>query len=116
MTGAELRARRLGLQRLGLQLTQEGLGAALGVTKNTVARWERGEMAIPASAGLALDALEMRHALPARIYEIVEGERRLLAAVRRDQAATIAAALSQAAEAGREILVEEDPAVPEVRQ
>jgi transcriptional regulator with XRE-family HTH domain len=41
VTGDELRAER---QARGL--TQRQLAEALGVTTNTVARWERGEMAI----------------------------------------------------------------------
>jgi transcriptional regulator with XRE-family HTH domain len=41
MTGKEIRALR---QQLGW--TQVSLADAVGVTSNTVARWERGEMAI----------------------------------------------------------------------
>jgi transcriptional regulator with XRE-family HTH domain len=41
MTGRELHAIR---QRLGL--TQAALAEAVGVTSNTVARWERSEMGI----------------------------------------------------------------------
>jgi non-specific serine/threonine protein kinase len=41
LTSAELRARRR-----SLGLTQAGLASTLGVTPNTVARWERGEQAI----------------------------------------------------------------------
>jgi transcriptional regulator with XRE-family HTH domain len=41
MTGKEIRALR---QKLGW--TQAALAEALGVTSNTVARWERDEMAI----------------------------------------------------------------------
>ena len=41
MTGEEIRATRA---RLGL--TQAQLGKALGVAKNTIARWERGELRI----------------------------------------------------------------------
>lgn len=41
MTGSELR--RL---RHGLGLTQAQMGERIGVTQNTVARWERGEVGI----------------------------------------------------------------------
>ena len=39
-------------------LTQQGLASKLKVTRNTVARWERGEMAIPGFLTLALKTLE----------------------------------------------------------
>lgn len=41
MDGSELRQRRL-----ALDMSQSQLAGALGVSKNTVARWERGELAI----------------------------------------------------------------------
>jgi transcriptional regulator with XRE-family HTH domain len=41
MTPAELRA-----LRAGLGLTQLGLARRVGVAANTVARWERGELAV----------------------------------------------------------------------
>ncbi len=41
MTGKEIRA-----LRRKLDWTQVALAEAIGVTSNTVARWERGEMAI----------------------------------------------------------------------
>lgn len=41
-------------------LTQAELGKHLGTTGNTVARWERDEMAIPPHLALALEALEFR--------------------------------------------------------
>jgi len=53
MKGAELRERRL-----ALGLTQEGLADKLQVTRNTVARWERDEMAIPGFLHLALKSIE----------------------------------------------------------
>lgn len=52
MTGAELRAARA---RLGL--TQAALAKKLHVAPNTVARWERGERAIP---GPAIAAIQWR--------------------------------------------------------
>jgi DNA-binding transcriptional regulator YiaG len=57
MTGVEIRALR---EKLGW--TQMVLAAALGVTSNTVARWERGEMAIsePAARLLQKIAVEQR--------------------------------------------------------
>lgn len=45
MTGDEVRA-----LRKRLRLTQAGLAEAVGVAPNSVARWERGEMAIRESA------------------------------------------------------------------
>src|SRR5207302_7239534 len=52
---AELRSRRL-----ALRLTQARLGAALGVTPTTLARWERAEQVVgrPAAIRLALERLE----------------------------------------------------------
>jgi predicted ATPase/DNA-binding CsgD family transcriptional regulator/transcriptional regulator with XRE-family HTH domain len=50
----------LGARRRALGLTQAGMGTALGVTANTVARWERGEqpIRIPELVRLALERLE----------------------------------------------------------
>ena len=57
MTGLEIRALR---EKLGW--TQKALAGAVGVTSNTVARWERGEMAIsePAARLLQKIAAEQR--------------------------------------------------------
>ena len=53
MKGAKLRERRL-----AMGLTQQGLAIKLKVSRNTVARWERDEMAIPGFLHLALKTLE----------------------------------------------------------
>lgn len=53
MTGPQIKTRR---QSLGL--TQSQLGDYLRVSPNTVARWERGEMAIPAFLDLAIQTIE----------------------------------------------------------
>lgn len=55
MDGAELRGRRA-----ALGLSQSALGAVLGVARNTIARWERGELTIenPQMLDLALQRLE----------------------------------------------------------
>jgi len=53
MTGAKLRERR---RVLGL--TQQALGDKLKVAQNTVARWEREEMAMPSFLHLALKWIE----------------------------------------------------------
>jgi len=53
MKGAKLRERR---EALGL--TQQRLADRLEVSRNTVARWEREEMAIPGLLDLALKAIE----------------------------------------------------------
>lgn len=53
MKGAKLRERRL-----ALGLTQQALADKLDVSRNTVARWEREEMAIPGFLNLALKTLE----------------------------------------------------------
>lgn len=57
MISTDLRARR---ERLGLTQTQ--LAQALGLTQNTVSRWEIGKTAIqhPEILSLALEALESR--------------------------------------------------------
>ena len=52
MTGVEIRAFR---EKLGW--TQMALAEAIGVTSNTVARWERGEMAISEPAARLLEKL-----------------------------------------------------------
>jgi predicted ATPase len=59
--GGELRARRL-----ALRLTQAELAARLGVTANTLARWERGAMAMrnPLLIGTALDGFTVGKIAP----------------------------------------------------
>ena len=54
MTPTELRERRI-----QLRMTQLELAAALGVTRNTVARWERGELVMARPE--MIDALVTRH-------------------------------------------------------
>ncbi len=56
MTGTTLRYRR---EALGL--SQEGLARRLGIPRNTIARWERGELRIEHGEmlRLALRALEL---------------------------------------------------------
>ena len=54
MKGAKLRERRL-----ALGWTQQALADKLKVTQNTVARWEREEMAIPGFLNLALNWIEL---------------------------------------------------------
>lgn len=60
MTGKEIRA-----LRRKLDWTQVALAEAIGVTSNTVARWERGEMAIsePAARLLKKIAAEQKDGL-----------------------------------------------------
>ena len=53
MKGAILRERRL-----ALGLSQQGLADKLEVSRNTVARWEREEMANPGFLNLALKWIE----------------------------------------------------------
>jgi transcriptional regulator with XRE-family HTH domain len=53
-------AQELVERRKALSLTQQGLAAALGVTQQTVNRWEHEERAIPSFLALALDGLEAR--------------------------------------------------------
>lgn len=53
MNGKELKEKRK-----ELELTQEQLANELQVTSNTVARWERDEMKIPAFLYLALETIE----------------------------------------------------------
>jgi transcriptional regulator with XRE-family HTH domain len=57
MKGPKLRERR---QALGL--TQQALADKLKVTQNTVARWEREEMAIPGFLHLAINWIELEAA------------------------------------------------------
>ncbi len=47
-----------GLLRTQLDLTQAEIAAALGVTPNTWARWERSELAIHPAYQLLLDLIE----------------------------------------------------------
>lgn len=53
MNGKNLKAKRN-----ELDFTQEQLATELGVTANTVARWERDEMKIPPFLHLALKTIE----------------------------------------------------------
>ena len=55
MRPADIRGRRQ-----ALRLSQAGLGRALGVARNTVARWERGELEIRYAelVALAIDRFE----------------------------------------------------------
>jgi transcriptional regulator with XRE-family HTH domain len=68
MKGAKLRERRL-----ALGLTQQGLASKLKVSRNTVARWERDEMAIPGFLHLALKTLECEAAKAAKAPAKNEG-------------------------------------------
>jgi predicted ATPase/DNA-binding XRE family transcriptional regulator len=89
-------------RRQALQLTQADLGRVLGVTRNSVARWERGELPIrhPELVVLALDNLTQqfrvkarngsrqaestpRHNLPAELSSFVGREQELAELVRR---------------------------------
>jgi transcriptional regulator with XRE-family HTH domain len=56
MTGKEIRA-----LRRKLDWTQVALAEAIGVTSNTVARWERGEMAISEPAARLLQKIAGEH-------------------------------------------------------
>jgi len=49
--------REMKTTRNSLQMTQEQFGAHLGVTRNTVARWENGRLKIPRVVELAVFAL-----------------------------------------------------------
>jgi transcriptional regulator with XRE-family HTH domain len=55
MTGKQLRERRK-----AMGLTQEQLADILGVSPNTIARWERGEMKIPSFLSLAIETIERK--------------------------------------------------------
>lgn len=52
----ELKKRR---ERLGL--TQTSFAETIGISANTVSRYETGAMVIPKNMGLILEALEKRH-------------------------------------------------------
>jgi len=56
MEKSELKKRR---ERLGL--TQTELAETVGISANTVSRYETGAMVIPKSMDLILEALEKRH-------------------------------------------------------
>jgi transcriptional regulator with XRE-family HTH domain len=61
MTGRKLRSIR---QKLAL--TQAALAEAVGVTSNTMARWERGEMAISEPAARLLEKLAQERKITTR--------------------------------------------------
>ncbi len=54
-----MKAEEIRAKRIELELTQVELGTRLGVAGNTIARWERGELAVehPEMLRLALSAL-----------------------------------------------------------
>ncbi len=52
----------LKVKRNELNFTQEQLAGELGVTANTVARWERDEMKIPPFLHLALETIKRNNA------------------------------------------------------
>ena len=56
----EINGRELRQRRTKLGMTQEDMGAALGVAWNTIARWERGElqMAHPMMIRVMLERIE----------------------------------------------------------
>jgi DNA-binding transcriptional regulator YiaG len=61
VTGEELHS-----IRQKLSLTQAALAEAIGVTSNTVARWERGEMAISEPAARLLEKLAEERKIASR--------------------------------------------------
>ena len=61
MTGRELR-----FIRQKLALTQAALAEAVGITSNTMARWERGEMAISEPAARLLEKLAAERKIATR--------------------------------------------------
>jgi DNA-binding transcriptional regulator YiaG len=62
---ADLNGEELRMRREALMFSQARLAAELGVSENTIARWERNTltMANPRMVNLALDALEHRHGI-----------------------------------------------------
>jgi DNA-binding transcriptional regulator YiaG len=50
--------------RLAMGLSQSGLAERLQTTRNTVARWERGEQTITHVTGLAIQYLLLMHKSP----------------------------------------------------
>ena len=63
--------------REGLGMSQPELGEALDVSRNTIARWERGERRVqsPAMLRLAIEALVERKALEAFVVKAQESAR-----------------------------------------
>ncbi len=61
MTGKQVRA-----MRRQLRLTQKQLAEMVGVTENSVARWERGELGIRESAARLMRLLAQPPARPRR--------------------------------------------------
>lgn len=56
MTGKELK-----IKRVTMDLTQAQLAKELDINHNTVSRYESGDLTIPRTVELALEALEARH-------------------------------------------------------
>src|SRR5690349_24568067 len=65
--GNQISASQLRARREELGLTQAGLGVALGVSANTVARWERGEVAIGNAALVGIALQQLRRSARGRI-------------------------------------------------
>ena len=62
MTGQQIREKRL-----ALKMTQAQLGEALRVNKNTIARWERGELTPQSTEMLRLAFVGLEAERPAKI-------------------------------------------------
>jgi transcriptional regulator with XRE-family HTH domain len=65
VTGRELKKRRA-----LLGLTQKELAERLGVSPNTVARWERGERQVPVLLLPALELIEIRAGVRSEMLEV----------------------------------------------
>ena len=59
-------SKELKARREALRLTQTKLAEMLGVTANTIARWERSERGIPSMLTLALETIERQCKDPRR--------------------------------------------------
>jgi DNA-binding XRE family transcriptional regulator len=78
MSHSEVSGDELRDLRYSMGFTQESFAARLGVSRNTVARWERGVLPMRRATQLAVDHIRREHEARRRAHEALDGVRRSL--------------------------------------